>query len=62
VLKVSGGGGLEPSMRRVFLAGIVTYFALYACLLLLRVRLGRAEVELTQLRERALRAAPLGKE
>jgi len=57
VLKVSGGGGLEPSMRKVFLAGIATYFALYACLLLLRVRLGRAELELTQLREQAARAA-----
>ena len=57
VLKVSGGGGLEQSMRHVFLAGIATYFALYACLMVLRVRLGHAEVELRWLRERAIRGA-----
>jgi heme exporter protein C len=57
VLKVSGGGGLEESMRHVFLAGIATYLALYVCLMLLRTRLGRAEVELRWLAERAARNA-----
>jgi heme exporter protein C len=56
VLKVSGGGGLEPSMRRVFLAGILTYFALYACLMMLRVPIGRDEEELRLLKERAASA------
>lgn len=53
VLKVSGGGGLDPSMQRVFLAGIVTYGVLYLCLMMLRVPLGQAEEELRWLRERA---------
>jgi heme exporter protein C len=52
VLKASGGGGLDPSMRRVFLMGIITYVAFYLCLMALRVPLGRAEEELRWLRER----------
>lgn len=46
VLKASGGGGLEPTMQRVFLSGIATYIALYLCLLALRIPMGRAEEEL----------------
>jgi heme exporter protein C len=53
VLKVSGGGGLEPSMLTVFRWGIVTYIALYLCLMALSVPLGRAQEELRWLRERA---------
>lgn len=53
VLKVSGGGGLEESMKPVFLGGILTYIALYLCLMALRVPLGRAENDLTWLREQA---------
>ncbi len=53
VLKVSGGGGLEESMRHVFLAGIVTYISLYLCLMVLRVRIGRAEEACRWLRESA---------
>lgn len=53
VLKVSGGGGLEPSMRRVFLMGILTYLALYATLMALRVPLGRRQEELRWLEEQA---------
>jgi heme exporter protein C len=53
VLKISGGGGLEPSMRTVFMRGIVTYLVMYACLMVLRVPLGRAEEELRWLAERA---------
>ena len=58
VLKASGGGGLDPSMRRVFLLGIITYVALYLCLMALRVPLGRAEEELRWLRERPERVRP----
>ncbi len=53
VLKISGGGGLEPSMRTVFVRGIITYLVMYACLMVLRVPLGRAEEELRWLAERA---------
>ena len=57
VLKVSGGGGLESSMRTVFLMGIVTYLVLYACLMAMRIPLGRSQDELHWLLERA-RALP----
>jgi len=53
VLKASGGGGLEASMRTVFLSGVITYIVLYACLMFLRVPLGRAQEELRWLQERA---------
>ncbi|HKY33629.1 MAG TPA: cytochrome c biogenesis protein CcsA [Candidatus Polarisedimenticolia bacterium] len=53
VLKVSGGGGLEQSMQHAFLGGVATYVALYACLMMLRVPMGRQEEELRWLRERA---------
>ncbi|HET6373440.1 MAG TPA: cytochrome c biogenesis protein CcsA [Candidatus Polarisedimenticolia bacterium] len=61
VLKVSGGGGLEPSMKTVFGMGVVTYLVLYATLLAVRIPLGRAQEELNVLRERheaARRRAP----
>jgi heme exporter protein C len=58
VLKASGGGGLDPTMRQVFLAGILTYFALYGCLMALRVPIGRDEEELRLLRESAASATP----
>ncbi|HZI92824.1 MAG TPA: cytochrome c biogenesis protein CcsA [Patescibacteria group bacterium] len=54
VLKVSGGGGLEtPHMKTTFLMGIITYLALYLCLMVYRVPLGQAEEKLRWLRERA---------
>jgi heme exporter protein C len=53
VLKASGGGGLDQSMQKVFVAGIVTYLVLYLCLMALRVPLGRAEEELRGLRDSA---------
>jgi heme exporter protein C len=53
VLKASGGGGLDPAMRKVFLLGILTYFALVACVMALRVPIGGDEEELRLLRERA---------
>lgn len=52
VLKSSGGGGLDETMKPVFLGGIFTYLALYLCLMAVRVPLGRAEEELRWLRER----------
>jgi len=52
VLKVSGGGGLEESMRTVFLGGIITYLVLYVCLMALRLPLGRAQEEVRWLQER----------
>jgi len=64
VLAVSGGGGLDPTMRQVFLMGIFTYLALYASLMALRIPLGRAEAELRWLRlklgERPARRAASG--
>jgi heme exporter protein C len=56
VLKVSGGGGLEQSMQYVFLSGVITYVALWGCLMALRVPLGRQEDALRELQERALAA------
>ena len=53
VLRVSGGEGLEPTMRATFMMGILTYLALYACLMSMRVPLGRAEEDLRWLRQRA---------
>ncbi|MGH9869378.1 MAG: cytochrome c biogenesis protein [Candidatus Polarisedimenticolia bacterium] len=59
VLKVSGGGGLEPKMQQVFLMGVITYLALYACLMALRVPIGRDEETLRHLHERAAAAGLL---
>lgn len=55
VLKVSGGGGLEESMKTVFLGGIITYILLYLCLMAIRVPMGRAEEELRWLEAGASR-------
>jgi len=55
VLTPSGGGGLDPAMRAVFIRCIVVYFVLYACLMAIRVSIGRAEDDLAGLRERLLR-------
>lgn len=51
VLNASGGGGLDPEMRKVFLLCIFVYLFLYACLLAVRVPLGQAEDEVASLRE-----------
>ncbi len=60
VLKVSGGGGLEPTMRIVFLGGIITYLFLYMALMALRVPLGRMEDDLRRL-EASSRARARGR-
>lgn len=54
VVKESGGGGLAPEMRSVFLFCILMYLVLYACLLAIRVPLGRAEDDVATLREQLL--------
>ena len=54
VTKASGGGGLDPEMRKVFVFCIFTYLVLYACLMAIRVPIGRAEEEIAVLRERLL--------
>jgi heme exporter protein C len=50
VLKVSGGGGLDPVMERTLLVCTVTMLGLFSCLFLQRCRLGllRDEVERLQ--------------
>jgi len=40
VLKISGGGGLDPLMERALLLCTVTFFLLFGCLLIQRYRLG----------------------
>ncbi|HEY3176507.1 MAG TPA: cytochrome c biogenesis protein [Candidatus Polarisedimenticolia bacterium] len=50
VLKASGGEGLDDTMKPVFMGGIMTYLALYACLMAIRVPLGRAEDDLKSFR------------
>lgn len=55
VTRPSGGGGLDPEMRQVFLFCILVYLVLYACLMAIRVPIGRAEDELAALRERLSR-------
>jgi heme exporter protein C len=58
VLKVSGGGGLDPVMERTLLVCTVTMLGLFACLFLQRYRLGRLGEEVERLdREASLRAA-----
>jgi heme exporter protein C len=49
VLKVSGGGGLDPAMERSLLLCTATFFLLFLYLLILRVRAGRLEDEVEAL-------------
>ena len=60
VLKISGGGGLDPLMERTLLVCTVTMLGLFSCLFLQRWRLGRLrdEVEMIELEagRRATRA------
>jgi heme exporter protein C len=55
VLKMSGGGGLDPVMGRAFAACVVTFTLLFLCLLVERVRLGRLEDEVESLEQQAAR-------
>jgi len=55
VLQASGGGGLDPDMRVVFVFCIFVYLMLYACLMAIRIPIGTAEDELAALQERHAR-------
>jgi heme exporter protein C len=49
VLKMSGGGGLDPRMERGLLLCTVTFFLLFGYLLIQRCRLGRLEDDIDTL-------------
>ncbi len=49
VLKMSGGGGLDPAMGRALVICSVTFLLLFLCLFLERVRLGRLQEEVEAL-------------
>ncbi|MBI3449221.1 MAG: cytochrome c biogenesis protein CcsA [Acidobacteria bacterium] len=55
VLQPSGGGGLDPDMRVVFVFCIFVYLMLYACLMAIRIPIGTAEDELAALQEQHAR-------
>jgi heme exporter protein C len=58
VLKVSGGQGLDPAMRHVFALCTLTFFLLFAHLLLQRYRLGRLADEVDDLTRARRRPSP----
>ena len=63
VLKISGGGGLDPIMERALLLCTITFFLLFFYLLIERVRLGRLQDEVEALHHRGRRpgmASPAG--
>ena len=49
VLKISGGGGLDPVMERTLLVCTVTMLGVFSCLFLERFRLGRLRDEVERL-------------
>lgn len=55
VLKVSGGGGLDPAMARSLLVCTVAFLFLFAALYLERLRLGRLAEEVDALEQAAAR-------
>lgn len=55
VLKVSGGGGLDPAMARSLLVCSLAFLFLFAALYVERLRLGRLAMEVDALEERAAR-------
>lgn len=60
VLKVSGGGGLDPAMARSLLVCSVAFLFLFAALYLARLRLGRLTEEVDALEQRAARLPEAG--
>jgi heme exporter protein C len=60
VLKMSGGGGLDPAMNRGLLLCTLTFVLLFAYLLLQRLRLGLLQEEVEQLMHAARRGTPPG--
>ncbi len=59
VLRVSGGGGLDPTMERTLLLCSVTFLLLFTFLLVQRTRLGRLQDEVEALTHAAV-ARPAG--
>lgn len=57
VLKISGGGGLDPAMQRCFLVCVLAFLALFGWLFLVRFRLGSLSDELDSLEQASRRAA-----
>ena len=55
VLKVSGGGGLDPAMARSLLVCTVAFLLLFLALFFERLRLGRLASDVASLEERAAR-------
>jgi len=60
VLKMSGGGGLDPVMERTLLLCTITFFLLFFYLLIQRVRAGRLQDEVEELLHRARQAPAAG--
>ncbi len=58
VLRVSGGGGLEPSMERALTWCTVTFALLFSYLLVQRCRLGRLQEEIETLSRSSAAASP----
>jgi heme exporter protein C len=52
VLKISGGGGLDPMMEKILMLCTVTFLFLFATLYLLRFRVGRLQDEIDELEGR----------
>ena len=57
VLKMSGGGGLEPSMEKALLLCTLTFLLLFIYLLMQRCQLGRLQIEIESLAHAARRPA-----
>lgn len=57
VLRIQGGGGLDPQMRQVFLFSLVTFLLLFTVLVWMRNRLGHLDWESECLVEEASRPA-----
>lgn len=60
VLKMSGGGGLDPVMERTLLLCTITFSLLFFYLLIQRVRAGRLQDEVEELLHRARQAPAAG--
>lgn len=60
VLKVSGGGGLDPIMESTLLLCTITFFLLFFYLLIQRVRAGRLQDEVEELLHRARQTRAAG--
>ena len=55
VLKISGGGGLDPVMEQTLMLSTLTFLALFACLFTQRFRLGLVQEQVDELQVAAAR-------